>query len=287
MRKLYLLFVVALALSLSSIAFAKESGEMHEAMAELEMVDESGYHGKAHLKDMGDGMTHVKVEIEGMSGDMSMPAHIHMGSMDNYDPKPKYPLNNVENGMSESTVEVSLEELTSEEHVIAVHMSNEDLTVVAVGDIHKMESEDMESEDGQHEDEKSEDEKSEDMHEDEQSEDEKSEDMQHEDEQSEDGQHEDMESEDEKSEDGQHEDMESEDEKSEDGQHEDMQSEDEKSEDGQHEDEQQSEDMPEDMPETGAGGMADSRNSAPVAGLALVSVVLAAGTLLVTRARNI
>ncbi len=220
MRKLYLLFVVALALSLSSIAFAKESGEMHEAMAELEMVDESGYHGKAHLKDMGDGMTHVKVHIEGMSEDMSMPAHIHMGTMEEYGP-PKYALNNVENGMSETEVEVSLEELTSEDHVIAVHMSEEDLTVVAVGDIHKMESEDEQSEDMQ-----SEDEKSEDMHEDEQSEDGKSED-------------------------------------------------------------EKSEDMPEDMPETGAGGMADSRSSSPVAGLALVGAVLAAGTALVTRARGI
>jgi len=179
---LYLLLIVALALSVSSVAFAEESGEMHEAMAKLEMVDESGYHGKAHLKDMGDGTTHVKIELEGMSGDMSMPAHIHMGSMDNYDPKPKHPLNNVENGMSESTVDVSLEKLTSEKHVIAVHMSNEDLTVVAVGDIHKMMG----------------------------------------------------------------------------------------------------------MPETGAGGLADSRNSVPVAALALVGAVLAAaGTFLVTRARGI
>ncbi len=177
MRKLYLLFVVALALSLSSVAFANE-GDM--AKAELEMVDESGYHGKAHLKDMGDGMTHVKVHIEGMSEDMSMPAHIHMGTTDEYGP-PKYALNNVENGMSETEVEVSLEELTSEEHVIAVHMSEEDLTVVAVGEIHKMTG----------------------------------------------------------------------------------------------------------MPETGAGGMADSRNSTPVAALALVGAVLAAGTFLVTRSRGI
>ena len=185
MRKFYLLLIVALALSISSVAYADDhgsgSGEMHEAMAKLEMVDDSGYHGKAHLKDMGDGMTHVKIELEGMSEGMSMPAHIHMGSTDDYDEKPKYPLNNVEDGMSETEIEVSLEELTSEDHVIAVHMSEEDLTVVAVGEIHKMMK----------------------------------------------------------------------------------------------------------MPETGAGGMADSRNSAPVAGLALVGAVLAAGALLVTRSRSV
>ncbi len=192
MRKLYLLLVVALALGLSTAAFAashgggsgndgNSGGDGHEAMAKLEMQDGSGVTGEAHLKDMGNGMTHVKVHIEGMAQGMSMPAHIHMGSMDDYDEKPKYPLNNVENGMSETMVEVSLEELLSEEHVIAVHMSGEDLTVVAVGDIHKMM----------------------------------------------------------------------------------------------------------DMPETGAGGMADSRNSAPVASLALVGAVLAAGALMVTRSRSI
>ncbi|MDP9381043.1 MAG: hypothetical protein M3Q29_13015 [Chloroflexota bacterium] len=222
MRKLYLLLVMVLALGLTGVVRADESGgEMHEAMAKLEMVEESGYHGKAHLKSMGDDMTHVKIELEGMSEDMSMPAHIHMGTMEDYGP-PKYALNNVEDGMSETEVEVSLEELLSEEHVIAVHMSEEDLTVVAVGDIMKMESEDEQTEDGQHEDE-----------------------------QTEDGQHEDMESEDEQTEDGQH------------------------------------EDMPEDMPETGAGGMADSSNSTPVAGLALVGLILAAGTLLVSRSRSI
>jgi hypothetical protein len=183
---------MALALAVSNVAYADDHGSgsgdsdgsgngQHEAMAKLEMVDESGYHGKAHLKDMGDGTTRVKIELEGMSGAMSMPAHIHMGSMDNYDPKPKHPLNNVENGMSETTVDVSLEKLLSEDHVIAVHMSEEDLTVVAVGDIEEMTG----------------------------------------------------------------------------------------------------------MPKTGAGGMADSRSSAPVAGLALVGAVLAAGTVLVTRARGI
>ncbi len=182
MRRFYLLLIVALALSVSSVAFAEESGKMHEAMAELKMEDDSGYHGKAHLKDMGDGTTHVKIELEGMSEGMSMPAHIHMGTRDDYDPKPEYPLNNIENGMSETTVEVSLENLLSEEHVIAVHESEENVgNIVAVGEIEKMMG----------------------------------------------------------------------------------------------------------MPETGAGGMANSQSSAPVAALALVAAVLAAGTFLVARSRGI
>lgn len=181
MRKLYLLLVVALALSISSVAFAEEKGGMHEAMAELEMVDDSGYHGKAHLKDMGDGTTHVKIELEGMSGDMSMPAGIHKGTMDEYEKEAKHKLNDVEGGMSETTLDVSLEELTSMDHVIVVKKSHEDMMAVAVGEIMGMNG----------------------------------------------------------------------------------------------------------MPETGAGGMADPRNSAPVAGLALVGAVLAAGALLVARRRSV
>ncbi len=51
MRKLYLLLVVALALSVSGAVFADDhgsgSGKMHEAMAKLEMEGESGNYGRA------------------------------------------------------------------------------------------------------------------------------------------------------------------------------------------------------------------------------------------------
>ncbi len=199
MRKFYLLVVMALALAVSNVAYADDHGSdtgdggRKAAHAHLEAVGGSGVTGTAHLKDMGDGTTHVVIELEGFEQDVAMPAHLHTGTRDEYDPKPKYPLENVVNGASESTVDASLDEIVSEDFIVAVHESEENIqNVVATGEV-----------------------------------------------------------------------------------------------EAAHEDEQQSEETPEDMPETGAGGMADSRNSTPVAALALVGAVLAAGTFLVTRSRGI
>ncbi len=194
---------MALALAVSNVAYADDHGSgsgdnggsgngQHEATADLQALGDSGVTGTAHLKDMGDGTTHVKIELEGFEQDVAMPAHLHEGTLDEYDPKPKYPLENVVDGTSESTVEVSLEEILSEDFIVAVHESEENIAnVVAAGQV-----------EAAHED-----------------------------------------------------------------------------------DTQQGEDVQ--MPDTGAGGMADSRSSVPVAGLALVGAVLAADTFLVTRARGI
>ncbi len=198
MRKFYLLVVMALALAVSNVAYADDHGSEsgdggHKAAhAHLQALGGSGVTGKAELHAMDDGTTHVVIHLEGDEQGESRPAHLHEGTLDEYDPKPKYPLENVENGTSESTVDASLEEIMSEDFVVAVHESEENIAnVVAAGQV-----------EAAHED-----------------------------------------------------------------------------------DTQQGEDVQ--MPDTGAGGMADSRNSAPVAGLALVGAVLAADTFLVTRARGI
>ncbi len=204
MRKLYLLLVAILALGLSGVALADDHGSGwgdsggsgnggHEAAhAHLQALGGSGVTGKAELHAQGDA-THVVIHLEGgFEQDVEMPAHLHEGTLDEYDPKPKYPLENVVDGTSESTVEVSLEEILSEDFIVAVHESEENIAnVVAAGQVETA-----------HED-----------------------------------------------------------------------------------DTQQGEDVQ--MPDTGAGGMADSRSSVPVAGLALVGAVLAADTFLVTRARGI
>ena len=186
--------VMALALAVSNVAYAddhgSESGEGgHKAAhAHLQALGGSGVTGKAELHAMDDGTTHVVIHLEGDEQGESRPAHLHEGTLDEYDPKPKYPLENVENGTSESTVDASLEEILAEDFVVAVHESEENVSnIVAAGKV-----------------------------------------------------------------------------------------------EAAHEDE-----MPKDMPETGAGGMAGSSNSVPVTGLALLGLILAAGTLLVRRSRSI
>lgn len=74
------------------------------------------------------------------------PAHIHQGTCANLDPNPQYPLNNVTAAapdapfgaveVSNTTVDVTLDELLASPHAINVHRSAEDIqTYIACGDI--------------------------------------------------------------------------------------------------------------------------------------------------------
>ncbi len=101
----------------------------------LTAQNDSGQNGTAVLTDMGDGTTMVVVDISGGS-DTPQPAHIHDGTCANLNPKPKWPLTNVVNGMSETVVPVSLSDLTSGVYAINVHKSAAEASVyVACGNI--------------------------------------------------------------------------------------------------------------------------------------------------------
>lgn len=67
----------------------------------------------------------------------AQPAHIHPGTCTNLAPAPKYPLVNVVNGKSTTTLKnVTLSELTSGQFAVNVHKSANDLaTYVSCGDI--------------------------------------------------------------------------------------------------------------------------------------------------------
>lgn len=80
----------------------------------------------------------TKVDIKVTSGarDVHQPAHIHADTCAKIDPKPKYPLTNVLNGVSSSTVPVSLEELMASANALNIYKSAEEVKVyVACGDI--------------------------------------------------------------------------------------------------------------------------------------------------------
>jgi hypothetical protein len=101
---------------------------------ELAAQNDSGESGTATLTPEGD-QTRVVLELSDPT-DPSQPAHIHAGTCANLDPAPAYPLPNVEDGSSEATVDVALEELTGGEFAVNVHKSNEEASVyVACGDI--------------------------------------------------------------------------------------------------------------------------------------------------------
>jgi hypothetical protein len=69
----------------------------------------------------------------------AQPAHIHPGTCAKLNPSPKYPLSNVVNGKSTTTIDnVDLDKLISGRFAINVHKSTTDLkTYVSCGDIKK------------------------------------------------------------------------------------------------------------------------------------------------------
>src|ERR687885_1140038 len=94
----------------------------------------SGESGTATLTAQG-SQTHVVINLNG-APPSAQPAHIHQGTCANLNPKPQYPLNDVTNGKSDTTVNASLASLMNGNSAINVHKSAAEIqTYVACGDI--------------------------------------------------------------------------------------------------------------------------------------------------------
>ncbi|HEX9738856.1 MAG TPA: hypothetical protein VGA91_06460 [Candidatus Limnocylindria bacterium] len=92
---------------------------------ELATLNDSGVTGSAVLTDLGDGTTRVEVDVD-PAGHPDMPAHIHPGTCVDLVPQPRYPLQNVVDGVSETVVPASLEELFAGGLALNVHTSTDD-----------------------------------------------------------------------------------------------------------------------------------------------------------------
>ena len=138
MKKLGIIVLAIAALCVLALGTARAAG--NSITITLDAQNSSGETGTATLTDMGNGSTHVVVA---MTGGESManpqPIHIHTGTCATLNPKPTYPLTNVVNGASDTTVQVSLSDLTSEAYAINVHKSaTEAGTYVSCGNITAM-----------------------------------------------------------------------------------------------------------------------------------------------------
>jgi hypothetical protein len=93
----------------------------------------SGETGTTTLKDTPQGLL-VTIHLKNAKG--PQPAHIHVGSCAKLDPAPKYPLHNVVNGTSVTTVKgVTIMELNGK-YAVNVHKSLTDIpTYVSCGGI--------------------------------------------------------------------------------------------------------------------------------------------------------
>jgi hypothetical protein len=114
-------------------AAATPAVEEREVYVTLDELNNSGMSGEAELTETEDG-THVSLMVEGATG--GHPVHIHFGTCDNLG-EIAAPLTDIDaTGKSETTVDLTLDELTSGEYAINAHESAANITnYVACGEI--------------------------------------------------------------------------------------------------------------------------------------------------------
>ena len=97
----------------------------------------SGESGTVTLTPMGD-KTRVDIALVGAPGDTPQPVHVHPGSCAKLDPKPKYPLTSAIDGVSTTTLDVPMAQLTSGDFAVNVHKSTSEIAkYVACADLTK------------------------------------------------------------------------------------------------------------------------------------------------------
>ena len=102
---------------------------------DLQEQNNSGITGTVAFSPTSDGRVEVEIELDGSEGGPH-PAHIHPGSCADLDPVPKWPLTNVVDGKSKTTIDAELSELTAQEYAVNVHDSPENADLyVACADV--------------------------------------------------------------------------------------------------------------------------------------------------------
>ncbi len=115
---------------------AVEAAAPEPVTVELKALNDSRESGKATLTAV-DGKTKVVIDLTGAPEGVAQPAHVHQGTCENLG-GPKYPLEAVKNGKSETTIDAKLSDLTTGDFAINVHKSEKEIaTYVACGDIPK------------------------------------------------------------------------------------------------------------------------------------------------------
>ena len=127
-------FVLAISLAVAVGACQGAPAPAPARTLTFRTLNDSGVTGTVSFRDV-DGRTEVDVSLD-PAGNLDMPAHIHPGSCDALIPQPKYPLENVKNGVSKTVVAATIAELFAGGLALNVHRSNDDLgTYTACVDI--------------------------------------------------------------------------------------------------------------------------------------------------------
>jgi hypothetical protein len=141
MKHLVSLLLAGLVPLAGGIALAADNSMMMSGKpvtVQMKAQNGSGENGTATLMQSGANVV-VKIALKGSVAG-PQPAHVHMGTCAKLDPAPKYPLTNVVNGASTTTLKnMKLSSLQTGGYAINVHKSTTDLkTYVSCGNIAKM-----------------------------------------------------------------------------------------------------------------------------------------------------
>ncbi len=117
------------------IDIIEEDGEISRLIISLSEQNDSGQLGFAIIESLN-GSSHVRIDIAPGEEGVAQPAHIHFNNCADIGGV-SYPLENVVNGLSETVLGVSVEQILSERPLsINVHKSVEEASIyVACGDI--------------------------------------------------------------------------------------------------------------------------------------------------------
>ena len=136
-RLLVLLAAAALCGTVPAIAIAQMTMDKNASHITIPMVQQHGSQetGSAGFTQKGNDLI-VTVKMTHPTA-RTQPVHIHKGTCANLDPKPTYPLNNLENGVSTTTIHnLKFSALVASPYAVNVHYSpNKIASYVACGDI--------------------------------------------------------------------------------------------------------------------------------------------------------
>jgi hypothetical protein len=121
-----LLATVATVLVVLSAAACGQAAPAETRTIALQTLNNSGVTGTVVLTAVDERRTRVEVRVD-PAGHPDMPSHIHPGACVNLVPQPKYPLQNVKDGHSDTVVNAPLAALLTDGLAVNIHRSNEDL----------------------------------------------------------------------------------------------------------------------------------------------------------------
>lgn len=123
--------IVATSIAPSAAADATAGSKVYAIAAQ----NGSGENGLVGLTPSG-SKTVVTVLLAGAPAGTPQPTHVHVGPCATLTPAPKYPLSPVIDGVSVTTLDVPIDQLTAGTFAVNVHKSGTDIkTYVACGDL--------------------------------------------------------------------------------------------------------------------------------------------------------